>query len=542
VPAPRAGGDRGRSDTLVLEFAVEGGWSAEANEAGTTLDFHHPTGARFQYGHLYAWDARRTPLPASMDYADGRLALRVDAVGADFPVTIDPLIEHRKLTASDGTASDDFGYSVALSGGTALVGARFADDNEGAAYVFVRNGTAWTEQAKLTGAEAVSAAHFGTSVALNDDTALVGARSDKVGANAAQGAAYVFVRSGTAWTQQARLTAADGLPFDHFGKSVAINGGTAVVGANDTNASTGSAYVFVRTGSTWTQQAELTASDGMVTDGFGLSVAVSGDTALVGAPSDDVDGGGDQGSAYVFVRSGTTWTEQRHLTAGDGAALDRFGENVALSGETAIVGAPQDDGSRGSAYAFIRIGTTWTTQGKLTAADGAANDRFGASVALSGDLAVVGSPFNVASPVNAFSKGSAYVFARKGDFWTEQAKLVRPILQHSTPSVGASRSPAIRRSWARSATTPTATSIKARPTSSPTWHAESCTDPTVPPAISSARAWRSAARRRWSAPRATLGIAAPLTCSSAQPAPGRSSRNSWRAPACRTTSLAPAWR
>ncbi|MBM3949797.1 MAG: hypothetical protein FJ312_11295, partial [SAR202 cluster bacterium] len=236
--------------------------------------------------------------------------------------------------------------------------------------------------------------------------------SDDVGSNDNQGSAYVFVRSGATWSQQAKLTASDGGTEDRFGDSVAVSGDTAVVGARGENSAQGSAYVFVRSGATWSQQAKLTASDGAEDDVFGISVAVSGDTAVVGALFDDVGSNDDQGSAYVFVRSGATWSQQAKLTASDGAARDQFGYSVVVSGDTAVVGAGGDDigsnGDQGSAYVFVRSGATWSQQAKLTASDGATDDEFGRSVAVSGDTAVVG-PWsdNVGSNLD---QGSAYVF------------------------------------------------------------------------------------------------------------------------------------
>ncbi|MSQ08671.1 MAG: hypothetical protein EXR44_05165, partial [Dehalococcoidia bacterium] len=202
------------------------------------------------------------------------------------------------------------------------------------------------------------------------------------------------------WTQQQKLTASDGAANDFFGYSVAVSGDTAVVGAWGDDSAKGSAYVFTRSGSTWTQQQKLTASDGAAIDYFGYSVAVSGDTAVVGAYGDD----SYKGSAYVFTRSGSTWTQQQKLTASDGAANDYFGGSVAVSGDTAVVGAYGDDSEKGSAYVFTRSGSTWTQQQKLTASDGAANDFFGWSVAVSGDTAVVGARSDDSS------KGSAYMF------------------------------------------------------------------------------------------------------------------------------------
>jgi hypothetical protein len=342
--------------------------------------------------------------------------------------------QQAQLTATGGTLDDFFGISVALSGDTAIVGA-FADDlganaDQGSAYVFTRTGTTWTQQAQLTATGGAASDQFGISVALSGDTAIVGAFIDDVGANSNQGSACVFTRSGTTWTQQAQLTATDGAASDNFGISVALSGDTAIVGAYTDNVGAntdqGSAYVFTRTGTTWTQQAQLTATGGAASDQFGISVALSGDTAIVGAFIDDVGANSNQGSACVFTRSGTTWTQQAQLTATGGAAFDNFGYSVAISGDTAIVGAYNDNvganTDQGSAYVFTRTGTTWTQQAQLTATDGAADDLFGVSVALSGDTAIVGAFID---DVGANSnQGSACVFTRSGTTWTQQAQLI----------------------------------------------------------------------------------------------------------------------
>jgi hypothetical protein len=201
--------------------------------------------------------------------------------------------------------------------------------------------------------------------------------------------------------QQAELTASDGASGDQFGWSVAISGSTAVVGA-DTPNGTGAAYVFVRSGTTWSQQAELTASDGTSNDEFGRSVAISGDTAMVGAHAKN----SATGAAYVFVRSGTTWSQQAELTARDRRAGDFFGNRVAISGSTVVVGAPFKNSATGAAYVFVR-GTTWFQQAELTASDGVSGDFFGGSVAISGRTAVVGAPFKNSAT------GAAYVFCRR---------------------------------------------------------------------------------------------------------------------------------
>ncbi len=317
--------------------------------------------------------------------------------------------EAAKLTAADGQPGDRFGWSVAISGDTAIVGAYLDDSRRGAAYVFQRVDGVWTEAAKLTAADRQTRDYFGVSVAIAGDTAVVGAYGD----DSNRGAAYVFERVGNAWTQVAKLTAADG-PGGSFGLSVAISGDMAVVGAmadDDRGTGAGAAYVFERVGNAWTQVAKLTASDGQGWDRFGVSVAISGDTAVVGAYRDD----NDRGSAYVFERAGNAWTQVAKLTASDGQAEDHFGVSVAIAGDTAVVGAYHDDDlgpAAGSAYVFERAGNAWTQAHKLTAADGQTNDYFGISVAISGDTAVVGA---YGDDNRGYNAGSVYFMRAAAD-------------------------------------------------------------------------------------------------------------------------------
>ena len=356
----------------------------------------------------------------------------LDARPASAESPINPLVQQAKLTAGDAAAGDFFGISVAVSGDTAVVGADHDDDvcpsdpncNSGSAYVFVRSGSTWSQQAKLTGSDGAAGDLFGLSVAVSGDTVVFGAAwNDDAGPYS--GSAYVFVRSGTSWSQQAKLTASDSAASDFFGISVSISGGTVVIGAegdDDKGISSGSAYVFMRGGSSWSEQAKLTASDGAADDRFGHSVAIIGDTVVVGAFLDD-DKGSSSGSAYVFVRSGSSWSEQAKLTASDGVKFDLFGNSVAINGDTVVVGAFTDDdqgSDSGSAYVFVRSGTSWSQQAKLTASDAAPGDVFGLSVAISGDTVVVGSPFDDDAGA---SSGTAYAFARTGSTWSQQAKL-----------------------------------------------------------------------------------------------------------------------
>ena len=327
--------------------------------------------------------------------------------GAAYPIAADPPIVtlQAKLLASDGAPGDHLGQSVSVSGDTAIVGAPDEAAGIGAAHVFVRSGTSWTEQATLLAGDGAAGDQFGQSVSVSGDTAIVGA-----GGNATfTGAAYVFVRSGTSWTKQATLLAGNGAANDYFGISVSVSGDTAIVGAFYTASGTGAAYAFARSGTSWTEQAILLAGDGAANDYFGISVSVSGDTALVGAEGNT----SFTGAAYAFVRSGTSWSEQAKLTTSDGAANDYVGISVSLSGDTALVGTYNNN----SGYVFVRAGTAWSEQAKLTASDTAPGDQFGQSLSVSGDTLLVG------AWGRATSTGAAYVFQRDGTSWAEQAKL-----------------------------------------------------------------------------------------------------------------------
>ena len=212
------------------------------------------------------------------------------------------------------------------------------------------------------------------------------------------------------WTETQKILADDGATLDCFGASVSVDGDTALIGAywdDDNGVDSGSVYVFTRTGSTWTQQTKLLASDGAAGDAFGYTVSLDGDTALIAASLDD-DNGESSGSAYVFTRTGTTWTEQAKLLPLDGVAGDNLCW-VSLNGDTALLGVPGDDDNgehTGSAYVFTRTETTWTQEAKLLAADGAAQDWFGYGVSIDGDTALIGSELDDDSGTDS---GSAYI-------------------------------------------------------------------------------------------------------------------------------------
>lgn len=345
------------------------------------------------------------------------------------------LNDTHKLLPTDAAANSFFGTSVSFShnGTYALVGSPARGTaSQGAAYVFMRSSSgAWSQQAKLTAADAAANDAFGHTVSLSGDGsyAIIGSRSNDTGTNS--GSAYVFTRSGSAWTQTVKLIAPDAEAGAFFGLSVAMseNGVYAVVGAPFHGAqNNGTAYVYVRSGSTWGMQAQLHAADGDVLDNFGWSVAISsqGSHVIIGAYEDDGPAGGfNDGSAYVFVRSGTVWSQQARLAASDGADYDQFGWSVALSAnaEYAVVGASESwpGGIRdsGSAYVFMRTGTVWAQQAKLVAPDPAIDDEFGIAVALSPDgyYALIGAHRDD-------SRGSVYVFNRSATTWTFRDKLL----------------------------------------------------------------------------------------------------------------------
>ncbi|MEX2214306.1 MAG: PQQ-binding-like beta-propeller repeat protein [Phycisphaeraceae bacterium] len=331
--------------------------------------------------------------------------------GIPKPAYAIPLPFETKLTASDAAAGDQFGFSVAVSGNTAIVGA-FGDDdagfNSGSAYLF--DATTGNQLFRLTASDAAAFDEFGRSVAISGNTAIVGAPGNADAGNAS-GSAYLF--DITTGNQLFKLTASDAAGTDVFGTSVAISGNTAIVGArqdDDGGSQSGSAYLFdITTGS---QLFKLTASDAALGDQFGNSVAISGNTAIVGAVLDDDDGGFSSGSAYLFDIS--TGNQLFKLTASDAAGSDFFGSSVAISGNTVIVGAHLNDdaGSQsGSAYLFDI--TTGNQLFKLTASDAAAGDQFGNSVAISGNTAIVGA-FRDDDPGRSDS-GSAYLFSSNSD-------------------------------------------------------------------------------------------------------------------------------
>lgn len=297
----------------------------------------------------------------------------------------------QKLVASDGQQNDDFGYSVSISGDTIAVGAEGVNNtgaDSGSVYVFVRNGSLWMEQQKLVASDGQPGDRFGTSVVIEGDTIVVGAAGDNNG----DGSAYLFVRNNSTWSEQQKLVGDQGARA-WFGHAVSISGNTIVIGSYRERSETGSAHVFVRHGSMWNREWKIIPSDKQAYDRFGISVSIWGDTIVIGSYADDVNGV-DSGSAYVFVRNGATWTRQQKLLASDGIEYDTFGSSVAILGDMIVVGALQHDTEgtdrAGSAYTFARNESTWTQRQKLLPNPTRWRGYFGRSASMSRNHIVVG--------------------------------------------------------------------------------------------------------------------------------------------------------
>ena len=313
--------------------------------------------------------------------------------------------EQGTLVPSDGAPQDQFGWSVDISGQMAIVGSRGHDiavQNEGAAYIYGIEGSDWVEQAKLVAADPETDANFGYSVALAGNIAVVGAQAKDEGGSSNLGAAYIFRfdEEELLWVQEAKLVPADGEAGDLFGFSVAATEDAVVVGAyngnSDTVANCGAVYVynyiFTDPEWEWVLQEKLTADDGEYNDRFGWSVAISDDVIVVGAYGDD-DIGADEGSAYVFMYDSLNWVQEAKLLAPDGVAGDRFGFSVSVSGDTVLVGACWDDvigTNSGSAYLFNYDGLSWNFQEQLYSLASAAYDEFGWAVAIDGTNLLIG--------------------------------------------------------------------------------------------------------------------------------------------------------
>ena len=345
-----------------------------------------------------------------------------------------PFGNETKITASDGTAVDCFGKSVALSqdGTIAIVGAPGDDDNgsqSGSVYFYRWNGTNW-EETKLIASDGAGGNYFGEAVSLSQDgnTAAVGAYWDNDNGSQS-GSSYIFQWNGTSW-DETKLIASDGAAGDYFGKKISLSpdGNTVAVGAymsDDHGDRSGSVYIYKWNGSTW-EETKFTASDAAADDRFGCSLSLSrdGNTLAVGAFYDD-DKGSESGSAYIYKWDGINWEETK-LIASDGGWMNQFGHSISLSydGNTVVVGAYADNdngSSSGSIYIYGWDGTQWN-ETKIIASDGETFTFFGTAVSLSrdGHTVAVGASY-ISNTMYYFNSdpGSVYVYKRNGTMWDE---------------------------------------------------------------------------------------------------------------------------
>jgi hypothetical protein len=410
--------------SLELELRVADGWSTEVLPGGRDARFLDGcTEAVFNYSGLRAWDALGTELDASLRAEGSSLVIAVDDRRATYPLQIDPLIttEEAKLGHAGPLADEGFGYSVSVSGDRALVGVPFGSgvgNGSGEAYVFVRSGTSWAQQAKLTPSGSTPGNEFGCSVSLYNNRALIGARfATNVGR------AFFFRYDGANWAEEAILSSTTNQVGSEFGFSVALEAAIAFVSApmeNTVGFNSGTVQGFKRTNGVWNPIGLIYSSN--PGEKMGWSIALSGDRLLVGVPHEDsfVTNGG---RADVWDISMPTWVQETSLWPSPPGAGNRAGWSVALEGNTAILGIPWDDDSgtdSGSASVFRRQGGNWF-ESQILAGDGAPGDAFGTSVSLDGDYLAVGAPGDDSGVLDG---GAAYVFERLGTTWLEAAEVL----------------------------------------------------------------------------------------------------------------------
>jgi FG-GAP repeat len=412
-PLPRSAGRLG----LHLDLAG----TLAARRVGGHVVFARAGTPALTYRGLAAWDAGGRPLAASLSLTGRRLVLTVDDRGARYPVTVDPFLEQASLRASDAAVADELGTAVAVSGDTIVVGAVGDGAQRGAAYVFVRPAGGWagalTENAKLTASDGVEGDALGSAVAVGGGTIVVGAPGD----DGMRGAAYVFTKPAGGWSgalsQTAKLTASARTAAALLGNAVGVDGDTAVAGAPGENG--GAAYVFVEPAGGWagalTQSARLTSSPSAAGAALGSSIAVSGSTVAAGAPGAN----SSRGAVYVFSKPGTGWsgaqTQSAVLSATAGAVGHQLGLSVLATDAVVVAGAPFAGSARGAAYVFVRPPAGWsgslTESARLAASASFDSEELGISVAARGDTVAAGSWGD-----DAFA-GAVYIFTKPAGGW-----------------------------------------------------------------------------------------------------------------------------
>jgi len=333
------------------------------------------------------------------------------------------------MVADDGDVGDGYGWAVAIDSTTAVVGSLHDSagaSDSGSVYILTFDGSSWDETQKLTAIGVGTSDGFGDSVAIHNNTIVIGTPGDD-DAGSGAGAAYVFTNIKGTWTQTAKLVPSMLTAGDNFASAVDIDNNIIVLSASLTDSvgsNSGAAYVYRFTKGAWIFDTQLVSDDIAEFDHFGIDVAVSGNRVIVGADGDD-DNGSTSGSAYIFELDGSTWSQTAKLTANDGAIDDQFGERIDISGSSAIIGARYDDDSAnrsGSAYIF-ELGATWTQHTKLNAFDPTSSKFFGQDVSIHNGRAIVGA-WGERDTSGFFNAGAAYAYSRSAGAWALDNKLI----------------------------------------------------------------------------------------------------------------------
>ena len=368
-----------------------------------------------------------------------------------------PSVQQAYLKSSNPFSPARFGTSVDISGDTVVVGEPSQEQMlfsgaPGKVYIFRRTGTTWSQESYLQSPNPSTDDQFGTSVAIDGDTIIVGSTGENVDdpnnpSNSLfdVGAAYIFTRNGTTWSEQARLAALNPDSGDWFGYAVAIDGDTVVVGAENESSNgssetdnsvsaAGAVYVFTRAGTAWSQQAYLKTPNPGYGDWFGSAVAISNNTLVVGAAEAVSRASGSEvyrsGSVYIFERTGTVWNQQAYLETPSGDIRTWFGYSVAIFEDTLVVGTPYEDSSSGAVYIFTRSGNTWNQEAHLQLSIPYSSERFGFSVDIDGDIMVAGAMSEYFA-MTAPDAGGTHVFVHNGNTWSHQAHLIASNAQNS---------------------------------------------------------------------------------------------------------------
>ncbi|MEL6822975.1 MAG: T9SS type A sorting domain-containing protein [Calditrichota bacterium] len=333
------------------------------------------------------------------------------------PMMLFSQVVEKKIVTSDATNSDEFGFTVAVDGDVAVIGAhrdRPSGSYSGSAYILTRTSGSWSEQQKLLASDTDSYKRFGNAVDISGSHLIIGAMGDDH-SGPATGAAYIFQHENGNWQEKAKLFESNADRDDEFATAVAIDGSTVIIGVPGDDDETGSAYIYTGNGANWSEQQILTDANGAQDDKYGYAVALEGDLAVVGSPGDK--------SVFVYERSGSTWTELDRISPTGISGSAEFGEAIAISGDYIVVGAAKDSetaSEAGAVFVFKRNGNSWEQVSKILAADGSAEDEFGVSVSIEDNLLAIGARYQDSA---AGDGGATYIYSRSGENWTEINKI-----------------------------------------------------------------------------------------------------------------------